>query len=141
MTSNIQHLQSISATAADQAMRAALEAAAESGVPSAVAVVDAAGHLVAFTRMNGVAPQAIQIAQDKAYTAVGFGLPTSKWHELMAQDEPLAAGAPTGINRFISFGGGLPIVFDGAVIGAIGVSGGHWSQDSAIAEAGVAAVT
>ncbi len=110
-------------------------------MPSAVAVVDAAGHLSAFTRMDDVALQAIQIAQDKAYTAAGFGLPTGQWHELMTQDAPLATGAPTGISRLISFAGGLPIVVGGTVVGAIGVSGGHWSQDQSIAEAGVDAIT
>jgi uncharacterized protein GlcG (DUF336 family) len=141
MSTTVNQVPNISATAAIEVMHAAVTAATKIGVPSAVAVVDSAGHLIAFTRMDGAAPQAIQIAQDKAYTAAGFGLATGEWHEMMNNDAPLAAGAPSGIARLVAFGGGLPIVVDGAVIGAIGVSGGHWSQDHAVAEAGLIAIT
>ncbi|MCW2295480.1 heme-binding protein [Rhodococcus erythropolis] len=57
-------------------------------------------------------------------------------HELMTQDEPLAVDAPTGINRFVSSAGDVPIVLDGVMIGAIGIFAGHWSQDAVVAEAG-----
>jgi len=53
---------------------------------------------------------------------------------------PLAAGAPTGVDRLIVFGGGYPILIDNAVVGGIGVSGGHWSQDMDVAEAALAAI-
>lgn len=134
----LRQLTSISAQAALEVALAAREAAEASGQSSAIAVVDAAGHLCAFIRMDGAPAQAIQISQDKAYTAAGFGMPTGQWHEFMAQDAPLAAGAPTSIDRFVSYGGGLPLVADGQVVGGIGVSGGHWSQDNAVAEAGAA---
>jgi uncharacterized protein GlcG (DUF336 family) len=62
-------------------------------------VADASGHLIAFTRMDGAALQATQIAQDKAYTAAGFGMPTAHWHEFLQQDAPLAMGAPTSRSR------------------------------------------
>jgi uncharacterized protein GlcG (DUF336 family) len=121
-------------------LSASLRAAEEAGETSSVAVVDAAGHLVAFVRMDGAGPQSAQIAQDKAYTAAGFGLPTAQWHEFMQQDAPLAGGAPTSIDRFVPYGGGVPIVVDGHVVGGLGVSGGHWSADAAIAEAALAAL-
>jgi uncharacterized protein GlcG (DUF336 family) len=67
-------------------------------------------------------------------------MPTARWHEFMTQDAPLASGAPTSIARFVSYGGGLPLVVDGQVVGGIGVSGGQWSEDGAVADAGAAAV-
>ncbi len=55
-------------------------------------------------------------------------------------DAPLAMGAPAGIDRLVVFGGGYPIKIGDAIVGAIGVSGGHYSQDMEIAQAGLAAV-
>ena len=138
--SQVRQLTSISSQAAVEVVVAAQRAAEASGQRSAIAVVDAAGHLCAFVRMDGAPVQAVQISQDKAYTAAGFGMPTAQWHEFMAQDAPLAAGAPASIARFVSYGGGLPLVVDGQVVGGIGVSGGHWSEDTKVAEAGAAAL-
>lgn len=138
--SRIRQLASISGQAALEVVAAAQRGAESSGQRSAIAVVDAAGHLCAFVRMDGVPAQAVQISQDKAYTAAGFGMPTAQWHEFMTHDAPLAAGAQTSIPRFVSYGGGLPLVVDGQVVGGIGVSGGHWSEDDAVAEAGAAAL-
>jgi len=96
--------------------------------------------LKALERMDGAPLISIQIAQDKAYTAVGFGIPSHAWHDFIKDDPPLAAGATTGIDRLVIFGGGFPITVDGAIVGAIGVSGGHYSEDAAVAEAALAAV-
>ena len=65
---------------------------------------------------------------------VGFGSPSAAWHDFIKDDPPLAAGATTGIDRLVIFGGGFPITVDGAVVGGIGVSGGHYSEDSDVAE-------
>jgi len=105
-----------------------------------IAVVDASGVLKALERMDGAPLISIQIAQDKAYTAVGFGIPSAAWHDFIKDDPPLAAGAPSGIDRLVVFGGGIPITVDGAVVGAVGVSGGHYSEDVAVAEAALAVV-
>jgi len=83
----------------------------------------------------------VQIAQDKAYTAAGFGLSTDGWHEFVKDDPPLALGAAAGIDRLIVFGGGFPITIDGKIVGAIGVSGGHYTQDMDVAKAGLAVMT
>lgn len=72
--------------------------------------------------------------------AVGFGLSTDGWHEFVKDDPPLAMGAATGIDRLIVFGGGYPIKVGEAVVGAIGVSGGHYSQDMEVAQAGLYAL-
>lgn len=130
----------ISTDAAHRMIAAAEARATEIGVPMCIAVADTGGNLKAFSRMDGAALLSIQVAQDKAYTAVGFGMPTHGWHDFIKDDAPLADGAPTGIDRLVIFGGGYPITVDGAVVGAVGVSGGHYSQDQDVAEAGLAAL-
>lgn len=132
--------QSVSADLARRMIIAAEEKARELGVPMNIAVVDESGVLKAFSRMDGAALLSVQIAQDKAYTAAGFGMPTHGWFDFIKDDPPLAAGAPSGIDRLVIFGGGYPIAVDGAVVGAIGVSGGHYTQDQQVAEAGLAVV-
>ncbi|HAC46651.1 MAG TPA: cobalamin adenosyltransferase [Chloroflexi bacterium] len=119
---------------------AAAEAKAKAmGHPFVIAVCDESGVLKAFSRMDGAALLSVQIAQDKAYTAVGFGLSTDGWHEFIKNDPPLAAGAVGGIDRLVVFGGGYPIKIGDAIVGAIGVSGGHYTQDMEVAKAGLAA--
>lgn len=120
---------------------AALAAARSSGQRCSVAVVDAGGHLNAFARMDGAPVITIQVATDKAYTAAGFGLATEAWHDLIAGDPPLALGAPSQIDRLVTFGGGLPIIVEGVLVGGIGVCGGHWTDDVVIARAGLAVLT
>ncbi len=114
--------------------------AAELGVPMVIAVCDESGVLKAFSRMDGAALFSVQIAQDKAYTAVGFGMPSDGWHDFIKDDPPLAAGAVGGIDRLVIFGGGYPIKVDDRIVGAIGVSGGHYTQDMEVAQAGLAAL-
>ena len=132
--------QSITSEAAHRIVAAAEAKAAEMGKPMVIAIVDDGGVLKAFSRMDGAALLSVQVAQDKAYTAVGFGMPTHGWHDFIKDDPPLADGAPTGIDRLVIFGGGYPITVDGQVVGAIGVSGGHYSEDQQVAEAGLSAV-
>ncbi len=131
---------SISSDLAHRVIAAAEAKATEMGVPMGIAICDEAGVLKAFSRMDGAALFAVQIAQDKAYTAVGFGMPSGGWHDFIKDDPPLAAGAVGGIDRLVIFGGGFPIAVGDVIVGAIGVSGGHYSQDSEVAQAGLAAV-
>ena len=130
--------QSVSAELARRMIEAAEKKAQQLGVPMNIAVVDESGVLKAFSRMDGAALLSVQIAQDKAYTAVGFGMPTHAWYDFIKDDPPLAAGAPTAIERLVVFGGGYPITVGDTVVGAIGVSGGHYTQDQEVAEAGLA---
>jgi uncharacterized protein GlcG (DUF336 family) len=122
-------------------IEAAEKKAAEMGHSFAIAIVDDSGILKAFSRMDGAPLVSVQVAQDKAYTAVGFGLATDAWHDFVKDDPPLAMGAAPGIDRLIVFGGGYPIKVGDAVAGGIGVSGGHYSQDMDVARAGLSAVT
>jgi uncharacterized protein GlcG (DUF336 family) len=130
---------SITTDLAHRVVAAAEAKAQEMGHPFVIAVVDESGVLKAFSRMDGAALLSVQVAQDKAYTAVGFGLSTDGWHDFIKDDPPLAAGATTGIDRLVVFGGGYPIKGDGHIIGAIGVSGGHYTQDMEVAQAGLTA--
>jgi uncharacterized protein GlcG (DUF336 family) len=129
---------SITTEAAHQAIAAAEAKAVEIETPMVIAIVDDGGVLKALSRMDGAALLSVQVAQDKAYTAVGFGMPSGAWHDFIKDDPPLAAGAPSGIDRLVVFGGGFPISVDGVCVGGIGVSGGHYSEDAAVAEAALA---
>jgi uncharacterized protein GlcG (DUF336 family) len=131
---------SVSTELAREMIDAAERKATEMGHPFVIAVVDDSGVLKAFSRMDGAALLSVQIAQDKAYTAAGFGLSTDGWHDFIKDDAPLALGAAPGIDRLIVFGGGFPIMVAGKIAGAIGVSGGHYTQDMDVAKAGLAVV-
>ena len=124
---------SVSADLARRLIAKAAERSAELGKAFTVAVCDASGVLKAIERQDGAPLISVQIAQDKAYTAVGFGIPSGAWHDFIKDDPPLAAGAPTGIDRLVVFGGGFPITVDGQLVGGIGVSGGHYSEDADVA--------
>ncbi|MGU7771885.1 GlcG/HbpS family heme-binding protein [Burkholderia sp. MR1-5-21] len=123
--------------AASRAAQAAAEAAERLGVRVNVAIVDAAGLLAAFVRMPGAPLHSIDIAIDKAYTAASFGLPTGRWHDALAEHSAAVRQGLVLRARFVAFGGGLPIVEGGRLIGGIGVSGGSEAQDEACATAGL----
>jgi uncharacterized protein GlcG (DUF336 family) len=131
---------SISTELAHQMIQAAEGKAADMGHAFVIAIVDESGVLKALSRMDGAPLLSVQIAQDKAYTAAGFGLSTDAWYEFIKDDPPLAAGAADGIDRLVIFGGGYPIKLDGQVIGGVGVSGGHYSQDMEVAKAALTVV-
>jgi uncharacterized protein GlcG (DUF336 family) len=122
-----------------KAIKAAREKASALKVNMSIAVCDTAGHLKAFVRMDGASLISLQIAQDKAHTAISGGLPTHKWHEYIKDDAPLIHGL-VHTPRFIIFGGGYPIMENGQMIGGIGLSGGHYSQDMECAEAALKAI-
>jgi uncharacterized protein GlcG (DUF336 family) len=132
---------SISSDLAHRIIAAAEAKAHELGHPMVIAVCDESGVLKAFSRMDGAALLAVQVAQDKAYTAIGFGIPTDGWHDFIKDDPPLALGAPASIDRLVIFGGGYPISIGGKVVGGVGVSGGHYTQDMEVAQAGLSAVS
>jgi uncharacterized protein GlcG (DUF336 family) len=137
MTQTIFQKASITLEAA-QCMVAAAEAKArEMGIPMAIAVTDESGTLKAFSRMDGAALLAVQIAQDKAYTASSFGLSSDGWYDFIKNDPPLLHGV-VNTKRLVIFGGGYPIKVGEQIIGGIGVSGGHYTQDMEVAQAGLA---
>jgi uncharacterized protein GlcG (DUF336 family) len=100
---------------------AAVAKAKELGVSENVAILDEGGNLKAFSRMDGTPIPTIEIAQNKAYTAL-FGASTQDFFNFIQGDPSLLAGIPT-LARVAAWGGGFPIEVNGEVVGAIGVSG------------------
>jgi uncharacterized protein GlcG (DUF336 family) len=114
---------------------AACDAAAIEGCLVSAAVVDAGGHLVAFRRMDGAEFAGATIAVDKAYTSAGNRISTLDLRELVAPGRDLTGYYAASGGRFIAFGGGVPLWYDGSVVGAVGVSGASGEQDHAFASA------
>ncbi|MEJ8839733.1 GlcG/HbpS family heme-binding protein [Ramlibacter sp. AN1133] len=125
----------------EQARRAIAGAIAEArriNVPMAVAVVDTAGNLVGFEKMDNTQTASVFVAQDKAVSAAMYRRPTKVF-----QDGLAAAGAGLRIltlRHASAVEGGIPLTEGGRIIGAIGVSGGSAEQDGVVAAGGVAAI-
>jgi uncharacterized protein GlcG (DUF336 family) len=118
---NVVKKHSISSELAQKMVDAAAAKAREIGVSENVAILDDGGNLKAFGRMDGAPILAIEIAQNKAYTAL-FGLSTHDLFNSIQGDPSLLAGMPT-LARVAAWGGGFPIKVDGEIVGAIGLSG------------------
>src|SRR3974390_2971466 len=130
---------SIAAATAEKAVAAAAQKAADLKLKMCIAVSDEGGDLKAFTRMDGAPKLSIQISQDKAFTAASFSMATHAWFDFIKNDPPLLHGI-THTPRLIVFGGGFPIMLKGEMIGALGVSGGHYTQDMECARAALEAI-
>ena len=118
---NVVKKHSISSELAQKMVNAAMAKARELGVSENVAILDDGGNLKAFSRMDGASIPTIEIAQNKAYTAL-FGVSTQDFFNFIQSDPSLLAGIPT-LPRTAAWGGGFPIQVDGETVGAIGVSG------------------
>jgi glc operon protein GlcG len=101
-----------------------------------IAIVDDGGLLMHLIRRDGTQYGSIQVAQDKARTAIAFRRPTKALEDAVAggRNAILALSGATPIE------GGIPIVVDGEMVGAIGVSGGSSPQDAQVAQAGITAL-
>jgi uncharacterized protein GlcG (DUF336 family) len=124
---NVIKKHSISFELAQKMVDQAVAKARELGVSENVAILDDGGNLKAFSRMDGAPILAIQIAQNKAYTAL-FGVPTQDLFSFIQSDPSLLAGMPT-LPRMAAWGGGFPIKVDGEIVGAIGLSGAPTVQN------------
>ena len=102
----------------------------------AIAVVDAHGELIFFLKMDDVQQGSVDIAQAKARTAARMRRPTK------ALDDAVVAGrlALLAVEGLLPLEGGLPVISNGVVIGAVGVSGVTSAQDAQVAAAGIRAV-
>lgn len=129
----------LTSAAALKAVQAALEAASTRGVAVVVAAVDAGGHLLATVRADGAFASSVSIAQDKAFTAAIFGVSTDQLKAGLQHDQVLLNGIAAR-EHIVLFGGGMPVVENGVVIGGLGVSGGSEDDDRAVAAAGLAAI-
>ncbi|MBF6451093.1 heme-binding protein [Nocardia aobensis] len=130
---------SISAEAAKLALDAATAEATKLGLAASVAVLDESGNLKAFLRMDNALLSGIQVARDKAYSSVATHLPTSAWIGVTSASKEFELGL-FGIDRICPISGGVPIMVEGRLIGAVGVSGGMPDQDEQLAQAAAAAV-
>ena len=130
---------SINAETALIAMQAAVAKARQMGHAMSISIVDESGIAKAALRMDGASDVTRSIAEDKAYTAATLGRPTHALWDAIKNDPPLLHGLP-GYPRMVTFGGGYPIIESGKIIGAIGISGGHYSDDMEVARAGLAAI-
>jgi uncharacterized protein GlcG (DUF336 family) len=124
---NVVKKQSISSELAQKMVDKAVAKARELGVSENVAILDDGGNLKAFSRMDGAPIPTIEIAQNKAYTAL-FGVSTQDLFNFIQSDPSLLAGIPT-LTRVAAWGGGFPIKVDGEIVGAIGVSGAPTVQN------------
>jgi uncharacterized protein GlcG (DUF336 family) len=118
---------SISSELAQKMVNAAVTKARELGVTENVAILDDGGNLKAFSRMDGAPLPSIEMAQNKAYTAL-FGVSTQDFFNFIQGDPSLLAGVPT-LARIAAWGGGFPIKVGGEVVGAIGLSGAPTVQN------------
>jgi glc operon protein GlcG len=126
----------ISLEKADAAIEAAQAEATKRGWQMNMAVVDTGGNLVAFRRMDGAQLASIAIAQHKARAAVKFRRPTKVFEDAVQKGIVYIAT----LDDVVASRGGIPLVEDGKIIGAIGCSGGAGSQDEAVCTAGAATI-
>jgi uncharacterized protein GlcG (DUF336 family) len=130
---------SLTAEAATAILSAGVAAAQQAGLALVFHIVDESGVPKATLRMDGAPLIAIDAARKKAVTAVGYGIPTGKtWADFIAPDPILSRGVDS-FTDFTLLGGGLPIRVGGELVGALGVSGGHYTQDEAVGLAALAA--
>ena len=115
--------------------------AGELGTAVTITVVDGGGNVRTQTRMDGARFGTLNVSANKAFTAAAFGAPTKVLTDLVQPGAPLFGFADAMGGRFVGFAGGIPLVRDDEVIGAIGISGGSVDQDQAIADAGATALS
>jgi len=134
MSEDVVFQPTVSLAWAERLVRASTVSAVERGVRIAAVVVDSSGAVVTAARMDGANAVAMQLAEDKAFTAAAFGAATDSWSR---PTEP--GGADWGLSlavsgRIVVVAGGLPLVADGRVVGALGVSGAAPSVDRSCSE-------
>ncbi len=112
------------------------EKAREMGVPVVVAVSDKAGRPVAVQCMDGAYIGSFDVALNKTFTCVAFKMSTEALGKLAQPGESLYGIQYTNEGKIVIFGGGEPLMTEGRMIGALGVSGGSAEQDTALAAYG-----
>jgi glc operon protein GlcG len=129
---------SITIAQAKKVAEAALAPARANGWTVVIAIADPGGHMVYLEKMDETQVGSVAIAQDKARSAAIFKRPTKTFQERLARGgEGMLVLALTGA---VPVEGGLPIIVEGKLIGALGISGGSSAEDEACAEAGAAAL-
>jgi uncharacterized protein GlcG (DUF336 family) len=139
----VQDAKRLTLAGARRMMAAALAKAEAAGVPVSIAIVDAGGHLLLFERMDGGRFHTVHSSTTKAVCAASNRRPTSARG---AQGQPLDAvhalglALAAGAERWTAMEGGYPILVEGECVGGIGVSGGTWEFDDAVARLALDAI-
>lgn len=126
---------SITLEKAKQVGTAALAEARRNSWTMAVAVVDTAGDLVYFAKMDHTQIASSTVAVDKARSAARFKRPTKQFQEMLSSGPD--GLRVLGLNGAVPVEGGVPLVLEGKVVGAVGLSGGTSPQDGQCAQAGI----
>ena len=141
MTAVTRNMPKLTLEGAQLVLAAAQARAAEIKIPMDIAVVDDGGHLLAFARMDGAKLSSVEIAIRKAHCAAIRRLPSGPARTGEEINVVLSLGISIASQgRQIPLRGGVPLLVDGACVGAIGVSNGTEDQDVDVAQAGVRAL-
>jgi len=135
------NLTTLTHSTARRAADRAVATANEMGLGQCIAIVDVGGNLLTYDRTDGAPLTSAQQCQDKAWTAACSSRATHEWWELMKDEPCLVHGLPK-VARLTVYGGGLPIVIDGVLLGGVGVSGnGTMDDDRLMCEAAIEAIS
>lgn len=132
----MQHKAVLSQNEVAQILQAARSEAQQQGWAVAIAVVDDGGHPLALERLDGCAPIGAYIATEKARSAAIGRRETKGYEDMVNGGRTAFISAPL----ITSLEGGVPVLVDGQVVGAVGVSGVKAEQDAQVAKAGIAAL-
>ena len=132
----MQHKAVLSQSEVSQILQAARSEAQQQGWAVAIAVVDDGGHPLALERLDGCAPIGAYIATEKARSAAIGRRDTKGYEDMVNGGRSAFLSAPL----ITSLEGGVPVLVDGQVVGAVGVSGVKAEQDAQVAKAGIAAL-
>ncbi len=127
----------ISAQKAEAAVHAAAAEATKRGWPLNIAVYDSGGNLVSFLRMDGAQIASIAIAEHKARVAVKYRRPTKVFEDAVQKADLKFIAT---LDDVIASRGGIPLIENGSIIGAIGCSGATGSQDEVVCQAGATTI-
>jgi uncharacterized protein GlcG (DUF336 family) len=122
---------------AKQLIEGAEKKATELGIQMVISVADEGGNLIAVHRMDDAWLASVDIAQNKAWTSVALKMPTSNLAEATVPNAELYGLNTTNNGRLVLFGGGIPLVENDKVIGAVGASGSSVDHDIQVAQAAV----
>ena len=136
LAAQVREIRTLTLDAAESAASATEDEARRNGWNVVVAVVDPAGDLILLRRMDGVQAASVDIATAKARTAARFRRPTKALADAIAEGR----SGLLAVEGLLPLEGGLPIVVDEEVVGAIGVSGMTGEQDAVAARAGIEAL-
>jgi glc operon protein GlcG len=135
-TAHLHGTRTISLEGAKQIAAAAEQEAARNGWNVVIAVVDGSGELILLHRRDGTQLASVSIATGKARTAARFKRPTKLLEDAVAGGRT----AMLAVEGIVPMEGGIPVIVDGQVLGAVGVSGVLSSQDAQVAQAGIDAL-